>query len=165
MCPKQLCFSLLMITLLFVNPIDVCAFDNADLADEAIDRARSSLIDAYKLVLEAEKAGADVTSLTERLRNAGSNLTNAYLFYEAESYEVAIALADECYEVGEKIKAEAEVLKPTASVNAMILFCFQVSGWISTLIIIVLASLLGWEVFEKRYYRRILEMKPEASQQ
>ena len=163
MCPKRLCFSLLIVSLLFVNNIHVCASDNADLAKEAIDLARSSLVDAYKSVLDAEKAGADVTSLTERLTNAGSKLTYAYLFYEAESYDATLALADSCYEVGEKIKAEADVLKPTASINAMILFWFQIFGYVGALAIIIVASVLGWRAFRKRYYRKVLEMKPEAS--
>ncbi|MDH5266408.1 MAG: hypothetical protein OEW62_01875 [Candidatus Bathyarchaeota archaeon] len=160
---KQLCFSLLIITLLFVNTMQICASDNADLAKWAIGRARSSLVDAYKSVLDAEKAGADVTSLTKRLTNAGSNLTNSYLLYEVESYDVAVALADNCYEVGEKVKAEAEVLKATASTIAMVLFWFQIFCYIGALVIIVFASVLGWQVFEKRYYRKILGMKPEAS--
>lgn len=163
--PRLLFFSVLMALVLFVNIFHVCASDNADSAKEAIDRARSNLVDAYKVVFAAEKAGADVTSLTERLTNAGSNLTNAYLFYKAESYDSAIALADNCYEEGEKIKAEAAVLKTTASINAIILFWFQMFGWIGTLVMIIVASLLGWKTFKKRYYRRILEMKPETSQQ
>ena len=162
---KHLCFSLLIVTLLFVNMTQVCASDNVDLAKEAIGRARSSLVDAYESVLDAEKDGADVTSLTERLTNAGSNLTNACLFYEAESYDVAIALADSCYEVGEKVKAEAEVLKATASINAIIFFWFQIFGYVGALVIIVLASVMGWRFFKKRYYRKVLEMKPGASRQ
>ena len=160
---KRLCFSLLIIPLLFVNTIHVCASDNADLAKEAIDRARSSLIDAYRSVLDAEEAGTDVTSHTEKLTNAGSNLTTAYLFYEAESYDVATALADNCYEAGEKIKADVVMLKAATSVNAMIFFWFQIFGYVGALAIIIVASILGWRVFRKRYYRKVLEMKPEAS--
>lgn len=160
---RQLCFSTLIALLLFVNTLHVWASGNADLAKETMDRARSNLVDAYKSVLYAEKAGADVASLTERLTNAGSNLTNAYLLYKAESYDDAIALADNCYEVGEKIKTDAAVLKATTSVNAIFLFWFQIYGWIGTLVIIILVSVLGWQTFKKRYCRKILEMKPEAS--
>lgn len=152
-----------MALLLLMNAIHVCASDNADSASEAIDRARSSLVDAYKSVLNAEKEGADVTSLTERLTEAGSNLTNAYLFYEAESYDVAIALANNSFEAGEKIKAEAVDLKAITHVNAMVLFWFQIFGYVGTLAVIVLVSVLGWQAFKKRYYRKILEMKPEVA--
>ena len=162
---KPLVFSLLIMILLSVSIIRVRASGNADLAKGSIDRARSSLVEAYKSVLDAEKVGADVTSFTERLTNAGSNLTKAYLLYEAESYDAAMALADNCYEEGEKIRVAAVVLQATTHVNVMIFFGFQIFGWIGTLIIIVLASVWGWQAFKKRYYRKILEMKPEASQQ
>lgn len=160
---KLSCFLLLLALCSSTSLTRVCASSSADSAIAAIDRARSSLIDAYISVLEAEKEGADVTSLTRRLTEAGSDLTNACLFYETGSYDAAVTLADSSYEAGQKVEIEAADLKAVTHVNAKILFSFQMLGYVGTLAVIVFVAVLGWRTFRERYYQKILEMKPEAT--
>ncbi len=159
---KPFCFFLLIIVIISVNSIPVFASDiNADLANEAIARSRRKLLDAYKLVLDAERAGVNVTVLALRLTGAGSNLTNAYLFFNAENYEESIKLADECFSIGDNVQTQAELLK-FAAPNREITFICNLFGWIFSLIIIVLVSSWSWSFFKKRYLRKISEMKLEA---
>jgi len=155
---------LLLIALLHsASIIHACSSSDANSATEAIDRARRSLVDAYMSVLDAEKEGADIASLTKRLTEAGSNLTDAYLLFDAGSYDAALALAEDSYETGKKIEAEATELEAFAHVDAKILFSIRMIGYVGTLAIIVLASVLGWKTCKERYYRRVMEMKPEAT--
>ncbi len=151
-----------MILLLFINISNVEALDKTE-AETAIDDAERGLISAYEAVLEAEKKGANVTSLTEKLTATGANLTTAYLQFKEQNYSEAVTLAENCTEIAEDVKTQASSLCDYAAWNARLSLWIQILGWLISMGTIFSATFFVWRVFKKRYYRKILEMQPEAT--
>ena len=151
-----------MILLLFINISSVEALDKTE-AETAIDGAERGLISAYEGVLEAEKEGANVTSLTQKLTAAGANLTTVYLHFKEQNYSEAVTLAENCTEIAEDVKTQASSLRDYAAWNVRQTLWFQILGWLISIGIIFSATFFVWRVFKKRYYRKILEMQPEAT--
>ena len=133
-----------------------------DVAASAISRAEDAVALAYEDVLRAEGSDANVSSLLTRLNQAGELLAQAHNSYRLEDFDDAARFADLCGRIGEEVRVEAHDLKSLAVEEAGQRFRWTVIGSILGVAIVVGASFLGWRVFKRRYYRRVLGMKPEV---
>jgi len=128
----------------------------------AIDRADSAIVLAYRAVLEAEGAGANVSGLLEELNFGAEALATANMLYRVGNFGEAVNFADLCYDsvVGVAAKADEAVRLAEFEGKGQ----FYVTSAASTLGVccVVLGGVFGWRVFKRRYFRRVLETKPEV---
>jgi len=144
--------------------LSVAAADNQEIAVSIISEAEQSIVQTYEAVLDAEKAGANVSDLLVRLNDAAGLLSEAHIAFEADNFEDATRFADSASEVAWNVGSEAEKLEDEANnANANRLRWFTV-GSILGVSIVISASLLGYRYFKRRYYRRLLKMRPKGAQ-
>jgi len=158
-------FFVLLILFVFVAPVFVSEAFGADgeiVAASAIDGAEGVMVSAYEAVLDAEKAGANVSGLLARLNVAGEYLANAHVWYGLGDFDNATRFANLCYDVGEEVKNEAVELKNEAHGLWVTDLVVRMTGSIIGVVIIVFLSFMVWRAFKRRYHKRILGMKPEV---
>lgn len=155
----------LLILSTFVSPIFVFKANASgeDVAASAVSRAEQALASAYEAVLEAERAGANVSGLLARLSEAGELLAQAHISYRLGDFDGAARFADLCGQIGEEVRVEAYNLRSSAMEEAVQHFRWTMIGSILSVAIIIGASFMGWRIFKLRYCRRVLGMRPEVA--
>lgn len=126
-----------------------------------IDQGEEVLASAYESVLEAEQAGADVSSLLARLNDAGENLAEAHMSYKLGDFDGAVHSADLSSEIGEEVRSEAYELKNKAYGSRVTDLVIRVIGSTFGVMVVFFASFFGWRVFKRRYYRRNSKKNPK----
>ena len=153
------CLSIVFSSALALNITAV----NLDLmAFSSLTNVEETVFKTYSIVLAAEAAGANVSVLWDRLNFAGEYLALAKMSLRIGNLESAETNTRLSVESLEGIVKEAEVLKATAvrelSEHSQIVIVGSVIG----IVTIILCSILGWNWFKKRYYARVLKMRPEV---
>jgi hypothetical protein len=158
-------FFILLILFVFAAPIFVSeafAVYNENTAAPAIGGAEAVMVSAYKAVLDAEHAGANVSGLLARLNVAGEYLANAHALYRSGDFGNATRFANLCYDVGEKVRSEAVDLKNQAYSLGVTDLVVRMAVSLIGVIVIVFLSFLVWGVFKRSYQKRVLGVKPEV---
>jgi hypothetical protein len=157
--------SVLIILLVFVSPF----FVSAALAEASENEAASALVNAdgvvgsaYQAVLKAEEEGANVSSLLARLSEAGDNLAHAHMAYGLGNFDETTRFADLSRNIGEEVRSEANELMGSARAEGAQRLWSTATGSVIGVIVIVFGSFLVWRVFKRRFYRRVLGMRPEV---
>lgn len=132
-------------------------------AASALTDAERSVGSAYGAVLEAEQAGAKVSSLLDHLNEAGENLSVAHMAYTQGDFQKASDFANSSRNIGEEVQNAAVTLKNSALYESAQRMWLTMIGSIVGVIIVFLGSFWVWRVFKSRYYGRVLGMKPEVS--
>lgn len=158
---KFLVISFFLFLLLSVSFSQVCAVDEDEAAQGLAD-AEEALVSAYGTVLEAEEAGANVSSLLNKLNVGGEYLAEAYDWYRLGVFENASAYANLCRELVSGVSSEAVELKDKAEVLKREDSLFRVFGSAVGVGTILVVGFVVWRVFRRRYFRRALELKPEV---
>jgi len=158
-------FIVLLILSVFAAPIFVSgtfAAYSENTAASAIDMAEAAMVSAYEAVLGAEQAGANVSGLLARLNVAGEYLANAHIWHGLGDFENATRFANLCYDIGEEVRNEAVELKNEAHGLWVLDLLLRMTMSIVGVICVVFLSFLVWGAFKRRYYKRVLGMKPEV---
>ena len=134
-----------------------------DVAGLAISQAEEVLASAYGAVLEAEQAGADVSDLLVRLNDAGELLAMAQVAFRLGDFGEAVRCADLCYEIGGEVKSKAYELRLEAHGMRTTGFWLAMTGSLVGVVAVVFGSFWGWHAFKRRYFQRVLRMKPEVA--
>lgn len=157
-------FSFLLITLLpcfFV--LGSFGVDGEDVAVSTIDSAEDVVVSAYRAVLEAEEAGADVSGFLERLNVAAERLALAQMCSRRGDFDRATDNASLCLEAAEGIVEDAGVLRDRAVLERGVRSWVMIGGSIAGVALAVFGSWFSWRVFKMWYYGRVLKLKPEVS--
>ena len=144
--------------------LSMCTSSNQGLAISTIIEAEQSMARAYEAVLDAERVGADVSGLLGRLNEGAAWLSEARMAFEDDNFEEAVRVAQLTSEVGFEVSGEADGFEVEAGqvyVNRMWWF---IVGSILAVSIVIVASLLSYQYFKRRYYRGLLERKPRVGQ-
>lgn len=150
-----LAFSLLVGTV--VGQVDEAA------AEAAASRARRDLAAAYAAVLEAENAGANVSSYLPGLNVAGAYLVLAELCYRDGNFSGAVYFADLVSDGVAGMEGEvAELAHAAADARGQALY-WTVAGSIVGVAVVVLAGFVSWGRVRAWYVRRLLKAKPEVA--
>ena len=144
--------------------LSVSATGNQEVAAFTISDAEQSMARAYEAVLDAERFGADISGLLVRLNDAAVLLSEARMAFDVEDFEEATRFAESASEVGYKVVDEAELLEIEAN-NAQVhrSWWFLVTSALGVSVVLV-ASLLGYEFFKRRYYRRLSKTRPRVGE-
>jgi len=134
-----------------------------DEASSAIGEADDALRRAFEAVLEAERAGANVSDLIVKLDEAGGLLAEAENAYRVGNFSEAVSRAEGCSILANGVVGEALSLQNMALADAQTAFwqnltfsCFGGAAFL-----VVLFFVWGW--FKRVYAQRMLSMKPEVA--
>ena len=151
------------LVLTFSNHVDLgFAQTEEGTAIVAVSSAEEKLVSVYKAVLDAEKIGADVSPLLERLDLAGNLLAKANMSFRLGDFEDAVSLADSVVSGLEGFESEAANLAGSyqGDWNRRFMLSLVVSA-IGILLVIML-GFFGWSRVKKRFVDKVLGMKPEV---
>jgi len=135
----------------------------SDEASSAIEGAENVLRQAFEAVLEAERAGANISSLMTTLNEAGRLLAEAEIAYGIGNSGEAVSEADQCYVlvngvIGEALSLKSSVLADAQRISMQTL-TLSLMGSVAFLIVLFFA----WGLFKRVYAKRLLKMKPEVA--
>ncbi|MEM2780682.1 MAG: hypothetical protein QW791_07455 [Candidatus Bathyarchaeia archaeon] len=135
-----------MLTPLYIR-LSFC-LSQAD-AESAIQSAESQLLDCYEAIYEAERAGANVSSLLKVLNEAGWLLVKAKLAYNAGEFESAIGYALNCSQMLDGIVSQANSLKLEAEQASRRDFLINYVGSAAGSMAILVVGYVAWLFLRK----------------
>ena len=110
------CFGVAVACLLLLASVVLCASaeSNRDVAVSSISDAEQAVASAYVAVLDAERAGANVSGLLVRLNGAAELILEAHAAFDSGSFGEAVRLAGLSGGVGVEVENDAALLKVEA---------------------------------------------------
>lgn len=154
----------LLFVLSSILMFSVSALSNREITISSISEAEQSMAEAYEAVLDAERVGANVSSLLVRLNDGAGLLSEAHMAFEVGDFEEAVRFAELSSEVAWEVGGEAEWLEVEANtVGVSRSRWFILASFLGVSFVIV-ANLLGYEYFKRRYYRQLSKMRPRVRQ-
>jgi hypothetical protein len=154
------CFAVLTLTTASFLP--TCFAVDATEASGAIGQAEHDLGSAFAVVAEAESAGADVSVLLNKLENADDFLTEAYIAFRAGDYGNARLFAVNCSRAVEGVADDAARFNANAETARSDRLFLTVTESGAGLVLLLVLGFFGWSFLKKRYFKRVLGMKPEV---
>jgi hypothetical protein len=129
-----------------------------------LQAANSAVELAFNAVLDAEKAGANVTSLLSQLNVAASDLAQAENFYRIGDSNAAATQADNALPIAQGVTTAAQNAKQTALVSGQNAFWYTISFTAIGAFVFVLSLFLVWRRFKSGYLKKLPSLKPEVNQ-
>ncbi|MEM3666775.1 MAG: hypothetical protein QW222_06820 [Candidatus Bathyarchaeia archaeon] len=118
---------------------------------------------AFVAVCDAEKAGANVSSLVGKLNEAEKLLAEAEIAYRNGDLDGAVSKADACHAIANGVFVDALDLKNLALIDGRVRFSNTVIFSLIGVVVFVAGLISAWMLFKSFYYRKMLKMKPEAA--
>jgi hypothetical protein len=153
---------LTVLFLFVVQFVPLCFAVSFDEAGEAVKTAERDLGSAFMAVAEAEGAGANVSVLLDKLGAAGVFLSEAHSAFSAGNYESAFSSAVACSSAAEGVFGDAARLKMDAEVASVESLFLTTAGSVIGVGLVLILGFVGWRFLKRRYFRRVLEMKPKV---
>jgi hypothetical protein len=138
------------------------AADNREAALSTISNAEESIVLAYQAVLNGEEAGANITGLLVKLNGAAKLFSEARTEFEIGNFEETIRVAGLSNEAALEVEGEARKLKIEAGQARINGTWWSVVGSVLAVSFVLFISFSGYQVFKRRYYKRLLKMKPRV---
>lgn len=129
---------------------------------DGLHNAEEVMTLSYESVLEAEKAGANVSGLLSRLNLGGEYLAEAYVLYRLGDFDNADRYAGLCVEVVGDMRSEAIGLRQEAYGWWLLDFFVRLILSIFGIIVISVLGFVLWRVFRRRYVKGVFRLKPEV---
>ena len=120
-------------------------------ARQEVGLARSSVAANYSAVVDAERAGANVSDLLVTLNEAGDLLSRADLALNRTDFSSAVALASQSQQKLENVTGQAQTLRDSAAHKASWDFTIYVVGSILGTAGVLVASFDVWVFLKRRY--------------
>jgi CHASE3 domain sensor protein len=137
------------------------AFAQADQATSKLQVANNAVNQAFNAVLDAEKAGANVTDLLAQINIAQSILAQAENSYRTGNNNIATAQADSALPIAQQVTRDAQNAKQTAIVSSQNAFWSTIALTVIGVFVFLLVLFLVWRRFKRNYIERLSEAKPE----
>jgi hypothetical protein len=151
---RQTIFLFLVISIVsFINVQSVMTEDVGEIALIQVEAAEDAVSEAYRAVLEAGRAGADVSELLDSLNLCGEYLAAARLSLRKGALDSAVGNASLCVQSLDGLVADAETQKEMAIKRAGERFRMAIGESATGIGVVVGGSWLGWRWFKKRYTR------------
>ena len=120
-------------------------------AAEAITSAKAQIVTCYQAAREAEGAGANITTLTATLNDAGMLLSQAESAYSKNDFDAARNLAVQSQGMLGNLVSEANSLKQTATQQRNQDFLINMVGSLVGAFAVIGAGVATWLFLKKRY--------------
>ena len=150
---SKLCaISALAIILLSV-PILLVNAQSENTASRAITEAEQALVSAHEAIVEADIAGANVSSLLDKTSSASDYLAEANIWYRLGDFEKASQFAGLSSNAIESVRAEAFEAKDAAEKQIEDANTAEIRLSIAGLVIVLVSCPVAWFVFKRIYQR------------
>ena len=161
----RLLFAVALLSVLFSILVPSAAgVSRQEAAVSTVSEAEQFIVQAYEAVVGAESAGAHVSSLLVGLNDAVGLLSEAQVALEVGDFEECIRLAELSREAGSGVGNAARALEVEANYAHANLSWWFAGGSVLGVSIVVLTSFFGYRYFKRRYYKRLLKIKPRVGQ-
>ena len=133
-------------------------------ANIIVNQAELKMKLAFAEVSKADDVGADTSGLIVQLEAGSLFLSEAKLALRADDYDAANSFALECINTAENLIIDSDRLIVIAERIQNDLLLFTVIGSSVGLILLIVFGLIFWRVLKKRYFRKVLDMKPDVEE-
>ena len=165
------CFKFLVVTLIVFLAFGSClysghyAFAQTDQTASKLQAANTAVEQAFNAVLDAEKAGANVTDLLTQLNVAEGDLAQAENSYRSGDFNTAAARADSVLPIAQQVTTAAQNAKQTATISGQNALWYTIAFTVIGAFVFVLALFVVWRWFKLRYINSLSKAKPEVNNQ
>jgi hypothetical protein len=164
-------FKLSSLNLLAILLLSLCflslnnALAQTSQADFKLQAANDALSRAFNVVLDAEKAGANVTDILTQFNYAAEVLAKAEDSYRVGNLDQAIIQSDSVFPITQQVTVSAQNAKQAALASSNNPFLFTAALKVIAAIIFILVLFLVWRRFKRGYVNNLSEVKPEVNSQ
>jgi len=155
--------AILLLSLCFVGLNT--AFAQTNQANSKLQEANIAVNQAFNAVLDAEKAGANVTDLLTQINTAQSILAQADNSFRTGDSNTAATQADSVLPIAQQVTLDAQNAKQTAIVSSQNAFWTTIALTIVGVSVFALVLFLVWRRFRQNYIKGLSESKPEVVNQ
>ena len=150
--PRLKLFLLMLIFLIFcmTDLTSIVLADARTDAENAVNSAHRVIVECYKTAADAQKAGANVTDLLNRLNEAGEVYSKAVLAFKKGNYNLAVSLANESQIMLENFVEEANGLKEEANRHGRWDFMVNFVGSIVGAVSVIVVSFSLWTLLKRK---------------
>ena len=140
-------------------------FAETDQAGSQLQAANNAVEQAFNAVLDAKKAGANVTSLLAQLNTAEGILAQAENSYRIGDNNKAANDADAVLPIAQQVTAAAQTAQGSVSASIQAAVFPTVAFTVEGAVVFVLVLFLVWSWFKRRYIKSLSDAKPEVNSQ
>ncbi len=164
------CYKLLSVTLFIFLSLGYClcnenfVFAQTDPTASELQAANSTIGEAFNSVLEAEKAGGNVTQLLVRLNTAGKFLADAQNAYNSGNTANVTSMVENALQIANEVNADALNLRNTSLVESQNSFWLTLTFSIVGAVVFGISLLFVWRRFRRSFMKKLLSMKPEVAE-
>jgi predicted PurR-regulated permease PerM len=155
--------TLVLVSLFLILACPVYA--QADEAQTKLQNADAKLKLAFDEVLEAEAAGANVTSLLEQINVAADLLAKAEIAYQTGDSNTVSANTASIMPIAQQVTTSAQTARETAISSAQTSLYTIVGLSVAGCFVFIVSLFLVWQWLKRRYVGNLLEAKPEVTVQ
>jgi hypothetical protein len=155
-----------LLALLILNLCVLCIYPAAAQTDRAaskLEMAQTRVNQAFVAVLDAEKAGANITDLLVQLNIAQGILAQAENSNRIGDINATTNYADSVIPLTQQVTGAAQNAKQVALVSSQNAFLSTIALAVIGAIVFVLILLLVWRKFKQYYIKNLSEAKPEVT--
>jgi hypothetical protein len=146
---------------LTILALSTCIINSAYAQPEThFQSANNAIEGAFSAILDAEKAGADVTNLLSQLTDASDLLVNAENAYRNNDAVAAAQDENAIYSITQYVTQQAQEAKETALSEASTAFWLNIVLTAAAAIVFAVVTLLSWRFFKRYYIKNIANAKP-----
>ena len=138
-------------------------FAQSDQTASKLQVANIAVGKAFNAVLDAEKAGANVTVFLDQLNYAANILAQAENSNRTGNSTAAAAQADSVLPIAQEVTTLAQDAKQTALVSGQITVWTIIAFTLIAGFVFVLVLFLVWRRFKRSYIDSLSEAKPEVT--
>jgi CHASE3 domain sensor protein len=160
---------LFVVTLLFFLSVGSFLYSvnyvsaQTDQAPSKLQAANTAVEQAFNSVVDAEKAGANVTDLLTRLNVAEGILAQAENSYRVGDSANASVQAESVLPIAQQVNASAHEAKQNAIVSGQNAYWSAIAFAIIGSLVFVLVLFVFWRWFKRRYINNLSQLKPEVN--
>jgi CHASE3 domain sensor protein len=139
-------------------------FAQTDQTASKLQAANTAVEHAFNAVLDAEKAGVNVTGLLVQLNVAAGDLAQAENSYQAGGSNTAAVQADSVLPIAQEVTNYARDAKQAALVSGQYAFWLTIAFSVIGAFVLVLVLFLVWRRFKRGYMEKLPGLKPEVAE-
>ena len=132
-------------------------------AEAKLQAANNTVTYAFNAVLDAERAGANVTDLLVQLNDAAGILAQAENAYRNGDNNTVMNNVDSVLPITQEVTTAAQTAKETASISAQNTLWLTIVLSVIGVFAFVSVLFLVWRRFRRNYVNNLSEAKPEVS--
>jgi hypothetical protein len=127
-----------------------------------LQAANSAIGQAFNTVLEAEKAGANVTQLLGKLNTAGELLAEAENAYNSGKAANVTSLVENARQIADQVNVDALNSRNVSLIESRNSFWSVLIFSVVGIVVFGVSMMIFWRRFKRSFTKKLLGLKPEV---